>query len=361
MIIPLEKCCDKEVNLIGNKAKNLCWLISKKFSCPKGFVIPSSIFSEVIEDSITKRLMEIEQSEDDIEEYFEILERSMENFTNGGSIDFYDFLMGVKEDIEQKLKEKSTIFSDITEKLTEKNFVYVYARSSTNYSDSKSYSFAGAFESIPFQFKKNNNLIRAVIGIVLSIFRAEAFYCAMVENKIPLKEYLNNIRIAVILHKMEKQTPYMSGEIRLSSQGEVYIRITRGLGKGIMIPKWYPNDGPPESSYWETSLNTRESRITSRPDFRPMDCVWYKFNDLQGFGTVHDKFTDKIRSDVTEKEMREVVEKIKQICGRLEIKNYLKELKLQELLIEFTVYSKEESIYLLQIRPEPEKQNGKNE
>lgn len=344
-LIPLEKCCEKSVEDIGNKAKNLCWLISKGLNVPEGFVIPSHVFNDAVRDVTWERIIELDQSYSDLdEEFWEKVETSLRK---NEIIDYrYKLEKPIKIKLERILENLiDKIINNIISTLSSKGFNCAYLRSSTNYGDREDFSFGGAFKSVPFKVDSEDEepTKKAIVDVVLSILSEDAAQKAVIHG-IGLKNFLKTIRIAVILQELEETIPFIFGKITLYTN-KAEINMTHGLGEGIM-------GGEKHSSMWTIIICPQEEQEIQPFDPEPHDGVWCKFDDKNKYGTEYVPITNDSIIEVMQ-EMNNVLKEITEICNNQEIINYMQRTKRKNISIEFTIYRMRENINLLQITPIP--------
>lgn len=359
MIIHLVDCVDKDPEEVGYKAKNLGWLITNGFKCPLGFVIPSDVFSGIINQYFSSKINEIISiGFFNIDAFFSTLKADLKR-SDSVNVDFYfgDFREKIKEKIIILLRH-CPLKQEVENELNMFGCKYAYARSSTNYSDSPKGTYAGVFKSFPFEIEKLGNIFEDMISeIISSIFSGDTFNTIVLRYDEILKDYMETIKIAIIFQEMKEKEPYVSGHIRFNGE-EAIIEMVQGLGEAIM-PYLYRLIGDEDIlRYKKQKGKIREipplciahydSNKPIRFSLKPQEYM-YTINQKDGWGTECISLEPQKRISNKE-EVKKMISSLLNICEK--IKKMIR--VAGDLLIEFVIWHNKES-QIVQLRTPPRK------
>lgn len=365
----LHECENKSTEEVGNKARNVGWLIKNGFSDLDGVVVSSGEFSPMIRFVWSWGYSELARkrgySKFFVENgYLKTLKRDAEA---GKYAEFSILSEELKALFRDSIQEKNTnakltqIKDEVKKKLNELKCKYVYVRSSSNIEDSEDKTYAGVFVSIPLLFEKFDNAFLDVVLEVLSgIFREEALVILIVKYD-NFKEF-RNLNMAFIFQKMENPCPLISGHVRFTHYGGLLIEMAQGLGAAIMPLIFYtppPNETNKEedeviyrylskkykgiSPVSVTVVNDRMqiSHITQE--------IMYTIDEYKGWGITILQCEIQLNKEEYINTAREVIKILKEVKRKFPSN--------KEFLVEFVKWNKDK-IDLVQIRPAPVKQLG---
>ncbi|MDD3263480.1 MAG: PEP/pyruvate-binding domain-containing protein [Candidatus Nanoarchaeia archaeon] len=216
MIINLDKTSTKED--VGNKAYNLMLLKKYNYNVPNGIVISSKYTNTLIKNIKEKVLKNLN-------------DQIMSNKKN-----FEKFIKEINNDF-NKLKLDEELIKDIKNQLTKNKTKKFVVRSSTNFEDSKNFSFAGQFDS--FLNVKIEELEKYILKCIKSTFSRRMLKYTFL-NKIKL----DNISISVIIQEMiigkYSGIAFSKNPIN-NNENEIIIDIGPGLCNNYVSGKKNPN------------------------------------------------------------------------------------------------------------------------
>ena len=207
--------------LFGGKASNIFTLIRNKINVPRGYAISTKAFTSFLEESHIKPIIkEIFAKEYKPKEVIEISKKIKNLFLTS------EVPSNIISEIQRKhVKE----FSDIDEHNS-----YV-VRSSANYEDLNSFSFAGQAQSF-LNIRSITEIISSIKLCWTSLFSPQILLYLIQLNKRGFNINPLNLEMAIIVQRMLK--PQVSGvlftaNVINNNQDQMMINSTWGLGETI--------------------------------------------------------------------------------------------------------------------------------
>ena len=214
--ISLNQIGQKSLPLIGHKAFNLAKLSKVNISVPQFFVVPTSLFDQVVNNKSIKNLL---------------LNLQVQELTSLGKNN--QNLKSILDQIYFQISQYQ-FPSDLTKTLTRSFYLLksdkLAIRSSANCEDSGLASFAGQFTS--FLSVDKNDLLSAVKQCLAAVFNQQVLmYCSYHQVN------FSDIKMAVIIQKMinaDKGGVIFTKDVFNHSKNKLIIEAAQGLGENVV-------------------------------------------------------------------------------------------------------------------------------
>ena len=212
---------EEDSRLFGGKASNIITLIKNEINVPPGYVISTDAFTLFLEEACIKpRIKEIFAKEYSPKEVIEISTKIKNLFLTS------QIPSTIISEIEQnQMKE----FPDVDEHRS-----YV-VRSSANYEDSNSFSFAGQAQSF-LNIRSISEIILSIKKCWASLFSPQVLLYLLQLNKRGFNITPMNLKMAIVVQKM--LNPQVSGvlftaNVINNNKDQMMINSTWGLSETI--------------------------------------------------------------------------------------------------------------------------------
>lgn len=255
MIVEISKKENIEDN-IGNKAKFLVQMKKAGYNVPKGIILDSLVYDEIIansgiEDKINKLLDKV--NKDNISEI------------SSSIIDLFD-----------KVKISDNLLSDITSRLDVKKLYAV--RSSGTKEDLEEFSFAGQYDT--FLNVKVTDIEDKIIACYKSMF-SEVIISYLFNNIISFKD----LKMAVIIEEMvnsEYSGICFTINPTTGIDKEMLIEVSKGLGENIVSGKTKPEQYN-YNWYDKTTNIVKGNKILNKKKVKEYGKIFFSIQHFFGY------------------------------------------------------------------------------